>query len=283
MATDADGRFGARSEYGRLRAAVVASPIGFRPAEVINVTQARYFGSAPPRVDAMVREHQGFMDLLSSRGVRLHWADPLPCAPYQVNTRDVGVVVGDCFVRARMSRSIRAAEPDALPSSVGRLDGQRRSISDGHLEGGDILLDGSTVWVGLGERTDERGAAELQHLLGDAFRIRCLALAPGVLHLDVVLTLLPRGLALVYPPGVASGLDQVLHEREPIEVSHDEADRLGTNVLCLDERTIVVEASQLRITRTLEQKGLDVVTLPYSEIGKVGGSLRCTTLPLIRD
>jgi N-dimethylarginine dimethylaminohydrolase len=271
------------SEHGQLRAVVVASPVHFRVVDPINVTQERYFAADPPSVDALVAEHEAFVALLAGHGARVLRAAPRRDSPLQLNTRDVGVTIGRRYVEGRLRRPIRAREPDAVRPLLDGLAGERAAIARGYLEGGDVLVDGPDVLVGIGERTDAAGAAELAAILGQERTIRTLRLAPRILHLDVVLNLLPGGLALVYPPGLADGVPAWLRARyEPIVVTDEEQERLATNVLSLDERTVVADERNERVASILANRGLDVRTLPFAETTKIGGSFRCGTLPLVR-
>lgn len=270
------------SEHAPLRAVVMASPRHFRVADPINATQERYFATAPPPVDAIVAEQRAFVDVLERHGARVLWAMPLPECPLQLNTRDVGVVVGSRYVQGRLRRSIRAREPGAIGGLLAGFEGERAAIIDGYLEGGDVLVDGQDVIVGVGERTDRAGAAELQAILGDGYAVRVVQLAPRVLHLDVALNLLPGNLALLYPGGLVDVSDHLRRSYDLIEVTADEQDRLATNVLSLDARTVVADERNERVASILAKRGLDVRVLPFAETTKIGGSFRCSTLPLVR-
>ena len=276
-------QLGVESEYGRLRAVVMATPRHFRVVDPINVTQERYFASAPPVVDALVAEQRSFVDLLERHGARVVFATPLPECPLQLNTRDVGVVVGDRYVEGRMRRPVRAREPEAVRGLLAGFAGERTLITNGYLEGGDVLIDGRDVFVGVGERTDAAGAAELQTILGDRYAVHVLRLALRILHLDVVLNLLPGNLALIYPDGLIEVPERLRQEYELIEVTADEQDRLATNVISLDARTVVADERNERVAAILANRGLDVRVLPFAETTKIGGSFRCGTLPLVRD
>ena len=271
------------SEYGPLRAVVMASARHFRVVDPINVTQERYFATAPPPLDALVAEQRAFAELLEGHGARVLWATELPECPLQLNTRDVGVVIGSRYVEGRMKRPVRAREPEAVRGLLDGFAGERAAITGGHLEGGDVLVAGREVFVGIGERTDAAGAAELQAILGDEYAVHVLRLAPRILHLDVVLNLLPGNLALIYPDGLLDVPDRLRRAYDLIDVTADEQDRLATNVLSLDERTIVADERHERVASILARRDLDVRVLPFAETTKIGGSFRCSTLPLVRD
>ena len=58
----------------------------------------------------------------------------------------------------------------------------------------------------------------------------------------------------------------------------------NTNIFSISPKVVVVEEHFHRLKNHLEQAwGLTVETVPYREISKMGGLLRCSTLPLRRD
>ena len=55
------------------------------------------------------------------------------------------------------------------------------------------------------------------------------------------------------------------------------------NIFSIAEDIVVVEEHFTRLKAWLEEQGITVETVPYREISKMGGLLRCSTLPLVRD
>jgi N-dimethylarginine dimethylaminohydrolase len=272
-----------RSETGALRSVVVASPRHFEPGAAINVTQARYFATNPPSASKMVAEHEALVRALTARGIDVRWARELPCCPFQVNTRDVGVVVGDHYIPCRMRREQRAPEPGAVLNAIPELREKSWTLPSGFLEGGDVVLDWPDALVGVGERTDLAGCRALAELLGAEWHVHPIRLVPEILHLDVVLTLLPGGGALAYLPGILELPNWVREQYDIIEVTADEQAMLATNVLCIDGLTVVADRRHARVIRQLESRGLNVIALDVEHTTRLGGSFRCATLPLIRD
>ena len=70
---------------------------------------------------------------------------------------------------------------------------------------------------------------------------------------------------------------------ELVSLTDKEQTNAGANVLPIDSDTIVSIAENASVNVQLARLGFDVITLPYSEIIKTGGSVRCDTLPIERD
>ena len=59
---------------------------------------------------------------------------------------------------------------------------------------------------------------------------------------------------------------------------------MNSNIFSISEEVVVIEENFVRLGEHLRNKwGMTVETVPYREISKMGGLLRCSTLPLRRD
>jgi N-dimethylarginine dimethylaminohydrolase len=59
---------------------------------------------------------------------------------------------------------------------------------------------------------------------------------------------------------------------------------MNCNVFSISPEVVVSEQKFVRLNDHLEQEwGLIVEKIPYYEISKMGGLLRCSTLPLLRE
>jgi len=58
---------------------------------------------------------------------------------------------------------------------------------------------------------------------------------------------------------------------------------MNSNVFSIDEKVVVSERNFTRLNNWLHDNGFSVEEIPYAEIAKQEGLLRCSTLPLIRD
>ena len=58
---------------------------------------------------------------------------------------------------------------------------------------------------------------------------------------------------------------------------------MGTNVLTIRPRRVVMVAENDKTRKALEKAGVDVIEVLMRELQKGGGGPRCWTLPLLRD
>jgi N-dimethylarginine dimethylaminohydrolase len=73
------------------------------------------------------------------------------------------------------------------------------------------------------------------------------------------------------------GLENLFH------ITRDEMYDMNSNVFSIDENVVVSEKNFTRLNNWLRNNGFIVEEIPYAEIAKQEGLLRCSTLPLIRD
>ena len=100
------------------------------------------------------------------------------------------------------------------------------------------------------------------------------------MHLDCSFLPVGDGHALIYPDGMRDIPAALRETYDLIEVTRDEQQRLGTNVLSLAPDCVISRQDSTRINAEMRSRGIEVVELPYSEPPKTGGSFRCCTLPL---
>jgi N-dimethylarginine dimethylaminohydrolase len=273
------------SEFGRLEVVVMATPRHFHVIPPVNETQRRFFATDPPDAAELVREQEAFVAALRQHGVEVVWAAELEDCPLQLNTRDIAAVVGEACLLGHMRYDVRARELEAVLPILDRFDGDRLGPTAGSFEGGDVVVDGRTVYVGLGQRTDPRAVDELREPLeARGFAVEPVPLRSDALHLDVVLNLVAPGIGLVYAPALPHGIPPRLTERyDFVEVSEDEQQRLGANVFAIEPGVVVTDTRNPRVNEELVRRGIETIELPFTETTKIGGSFRCMTLPLVRQ
>lgn len=162
----------------------------------------------------------------------------------------------------------------------------------GTAEGGDMVwLDGKTLLVGRGYRTNAAGIEQLRALLGPkGVEIISAPLPHGggpdcCLHLMSLLSLLDERTLLVDRPWLAVETVQLLRERglRFVEIDEAERDTLACNVLALGQGRLLAIAENPRTNQRLRAAGFEVLTFAASEIGiNGGGGPTCLTRPILR-
>jgi len=280
------------SETAPLRSVIVGYPDNFLDVEpeIINETQRKFYdGPDAPTKEAVTAQLNGFITELEAHGVEVHQPRALPYIPDQMMTRDIGVVIGDTLVVTTMAAASRKHEWRGYAYLFEHFLPETKVLfgpEDLVIEGGDVIVDKGKVFVGIGQRTTLAGAAWLMQLVPEfeivPINLRGLRDGEDVLHLDCSFLPVGEHSALIYPDGMREVPATVRETYDLIEVTRDEQQRLGTNVLSIDPTTVISQPTSGRINDEMRARGIDVIEVSYSEPPKTGGSFRCCTLPLHR-
>jgi len=109
----------------------------------------------------------------------------------------------------------------------------------------------------------------------------------NALHLDCCFQPIGKNKAILHRNGflVAEEYEWLVNyfgKENIFEITKDEMYQMCSNVFSISPEVIVSERSFTRLNTWLRAQGFTVEEVPYAEIGKQEGLLRCSTLPLIR-
>ncbi len=315
-------RFGAHHEWGKLREVVIGiSPaedfvVFYEESQRWLVPPGDAFsrqhaGRRLIDIDAewakrIERQVDALAELVAREGVTVHRPERLKGAERtflapngegaQLFARDGMIVIGRHVIDASLRLKCRQRERFGLRPIIQKAVqthgacwssvplGSPGCVDGPFLEGGDTLLNGHEIYVGMsGCASDMAGIDWLQALLGDAYRVIPVALRSNVLHLDCALGLIKPGLLVWCPEKLIDGLPTSLRTWDAIAVSREEANKLATNGLILEEGRMIVDADNQRVIEELRKRKVEVIPLPFDGPISTGGGLRCAHHPLLRE
>ncbi|MFC4557272.1 dimethylarginine dimethylaminohydrolase family protein [Virgibacillus kekensis] len=269
------------SEYSSLKKVLVVKPSFMRITKVINETQKHYMEDNI-NIPLALEQHGEFVRMLRSHGIQVLQLPEKRDLHEQVFTRDIGFTIHDRLFVSSMSEQVRRSETEVLKTWLEESFIPYEEVSDS-IEGGDVVIDGSTIWVGNSGRTSKQAIKNLQHQLPSCDVVP-LALKEDILHLDCVFNILDKDTALVYPPAFTQqGLRKIKSNFEIVPVTKKEQFYMGPNVLSIGQRKVISLRQNKRLNKLLEEKGFHIIPVDFSEIIKSGGSFRCCSLPLVRE
>jgi N-dimethylarginine dimethylaminohydrolase len=224
----------------------------------------------------------------------------------QVFARDVAIVIDDKIINSNIIPD-REDEKEAYEVVYDQIAYNKiyNLPEKAHVEGGDVVLMNDNIFVGLytgadysnlkTARTNRYAFDFLCEIFPDKNFI-ALELCKhdtdprkGILHLDCAFMPVGRGKAIIYPGGFSRNADyQMLVEMfgpdNIFEINADEMCMMNSNIFSISPDVVVSEEHFVRLNNHLENVwGMKVEKIPYHEISKMGGLLRCSTLPLIRE
>ncbi|MFC4711591.1 dimethylarginine dimethylaminohydrolase family protein [Planococcus dechangensis] len=284
MSTDAQQLPAAhcRSEYDALRHVLLCPPRFMKITDVINDVQKRYKEENIDVTEAL-RQHTVFVDALTAAGVNTTFLEAAEQYPEQVFTRDIGFTIGDTVFISEMAESVRQGEEKVLQNWLTDHRIQFQHVPGHRIEGGDVIVDRDTVYIGISSRTSQEAIHELQRHVPD-YQVMPIHLKEKYLHLDCVFNVLSPTEALIFPEALEDETIAMLEKRYTlIHVDADEQFKLGTNVLSIGNRRLFSQPQNKKVNAQLRDHGFAVIEVDFSEIIKSGGAFRCCTMPVVRD
>lgn len=270
-----------QSEYGTLQIVILCEPKYMEIKEVINDVQKQYVNDNIDRSLA-ISQHQQFEKTLRNAGVEVIKLQPSKDHPEQVFTRDIGFTLGNHLFISEMANPIRQGEEKVLAQWMNEHDISYKKLATHSIEGGDVIVDGNRVFIGISHRTCKDAIKALQKELPD-FEILPIPFNPKYLHLDCVFNILSSKDALIYPDALDPKIVELLSSMyNLIEVSESEQFSMGTNVLSIGNNRVLSLPINHEVNKQMRQHGYEVLEVDFSEIIKSGGSFRCCSMPIER-
>lgn len=273
---------GCRSEYDTLQRVIVCEPKYMEIQEVINDVQEQYVDENINK-EVAIKQHNEFIKKLEEHDVEVIRLPASEQFPEQVFTRDIGFTLGDDIFIAEMASEIREGEEDTLKQWLNSSNTLYQKLRANKIEGGDVIIDGDTVFVGISSRTSIEAVHELATKLPD-HEIIPVPFNEKYLHLDCVFNILSSKVGLVFNKALDAQTIEMLSEKyNLIEVSEEEQFTMGTNVLSIGNKKVFSLPQNTEVNEQMRAHGFNVIEVEFSEIIKSGGSFRCCSMPVERE
>ena len=174
-------------------------------ASAVDGLRARDHGA--PDIDQMRDDHADYCAALSSTGASVITLPELTAFPDAQFVEDTALCLPEGVVFMSPGATSRVGEVAVMDADIGHLFPEIHHISPPALiEGGDILVTGTEILVGMSGRTNAAGVAALSEIVGKwGYQVRALETPPGVLHFKTDCSLLDVGVILSTERLAASG------------------------------------------------------------------------------
>ncbi|MEL0652976.1 arginine deiminase family protein [Algibacter sp. TI.3.09] len=260
-------------------------------------------GTYPKEAD-MIAEMDAVLAVFKKYDVKVYRPEVIENCN-QIFSRDIAFVIEDKIIRANILPD-REEEVEAIQYICDQIDISNRIIlpEDCHVEGGDVMPWNDYIFIGTysGEdypdlitaRTNMDAVIAIQELFPEktvkSFELRKsnTNAKENALHLDCCFQPIGKGKAIIHKNGFLvekeyQWLVDFFGKDNVFEITKDEMYQMNSNVFSISEDVIISEKNFTRLNTWLRSEGFTVEEVPYAEISKQEGLLRCTTMPLIRD
>ena len=298
-----------QNETSRLRAVILGTAESngptptveqaYDPKSIEHIKAGTY-----PKEEDMIEEMEAVAEVLKKYDVTVYRPEVLENYN-QIFARDISFVIEDKIIIANILPD-RKREVEATEHVWINVPKENRIIlpDECHVEGGDVMPWNDYIFIGTysGEdypdyitaRTNTAAVKAIQelfpHKIVKSFELRKSNTDPreNALHLDCCFQPIGKDKAIIHKNGflVESEYEWLVNyfgKENVFEITKDEMYQMFSNVFSISEDVIISERTFTRLNNWLRDQGFTVEEVPYTEIAKQEGLLRCSTMPLIRD
>ncbi|ARV09158.1 amidinotransferase [Winogradskyella sp. PC-19] len=257
-----------------------------------------------PKEEDMIAEMEAVAAVLEKYDVTVYRPEVLEDYN-QIFARDISFVIEDKIIIANILPD-RKREVEATEYVWSTVEKKNRIIlpDECHIEGGDVMPWNDYIFIGtysgddypdyITARTNVQAVKALQDLFPHkkvkAFELRKSNTDPkeNALHLDCCFQPIGKDKAIIHKNGFLveeeyQWLVDYFGKDNVFEITKDEMYDMNSNIFSISEDVIISEQNFTRLNTWLREQGFTVEEVPYAEIAKQEGLLRCSTMPLIRD
>ena len=297
------------NETNRLKAVILGTAISNGPTPTLEQAydpkSAEHIkaGTYPIEAD-MVTEMDTFEQVFKKYDVKVFRPQVIPNCN-QIFTRDIGFVIEDKFIKANILPD-REDEYQAIEYIISQIPKEKVIIppAEVHIEGGDVMPWNDHIFIGtykaddykeqITARTNMKGVEFIKSLFPNKiikeFDLVKSKTEPrdNALHLDCCFQPVGKDKGIIYKGGFRNEEDyqylvNLFGKQNLFHIDREEMYEMFSNVFSIAPNVVVSERNFKRLNNWLRENGFVVEEIPYAEISKQEGLLRCSTLPLIRE
>lgn len=237
-----------------------------------NECEITHIDRTPINLDVARAQHHGYVQALKNLGCAVLELPAEPNLPDSVFVEDTAIILPEVALLTRPGADSRKPEVDSILWALTPYRKLVRITAPGTVDGGDVLVLGKNIFVGLSTRSDQAAVDQMNQLLGPyGYQVTGVELH-DCLHLKSAVTRVDDSTLLI--------------NRRWVDVEHFEGFRLididpsepyAAN--CLPVNGAIIYPTSFPETRKkLEDKGYTVKAVSVDELAKAEGAVTCCSL-----
>ena len=225
-----------------------------------------------PDYETMMAQHTAYTLTLRELGLTVEVLEAQEAYPDAHFVEDTAVVFPEAAVITNPGADARKGEEVTIEEALASHRAIERITAPGTVDGGDILMVGRHFFIGVSERTNEAGAAQLGAIVEKyGYTWAPVPVAAG-LHFKSSVNYVGKNSLLI---------TEIFKDRRELDgytlIILDTDEEYAGNTLLINE-TLIMPQGYPKTRAKLEPLGLAIVELKTSETQKMDGGLTCLSL-----
>ncbi|MBE0683539.1 MAG: dimethylargininase [Anaerolineales bacterium] len=219
-------------------------------------------------------QHDEYVQTLAKIGCQVIKLPEERDLPDSVFVEDTAFILPEAAVITRPGADSRKPETESIIRALSPHRPLVHVTAPATLDGGDVLVLGKNIYVGMSTRSTPEAVTQLQNLLDNyGYQVAGVELT-DCLHLKTAVTRVDDTTLLINKKWV-----DPLHFKGFDLVEIDELEPFGAN--CLPVKDVIIYPTAFPKTqRKLEQKGFKIINVNVEELAKAEGAVTCCSLIL---
>ena len=214
-------------------------------------------------------QHKNYCKALENCGLSVIVLEPDTKFPDSCFVEDTAIITKELAIITNLSSSSRQGEVNTISALLSEKM-KTISITEGYLDGGDVMRNHNHFYIGISKRTDRKGASQLSRILMNEGLTSSIILVKDVLHLKTGITHLNNNNFIA-----TQKFSQAIKNANIIITNEDE--EYAANCLLINGN-LLMPAGYPILKSKLSKLKYQLIEIEMSEFQKMDGGLTCLSL-----
>ena len=239
-----------------------------------NECEVTHIERTPIDLDVARAQHEEYVNALASLGCQVIELPEEPDLPDSVFVEDTAFILPEAAVITRPGADSRKPETESIIRALSPHRPLVRVTEPGTVDGGDVLVLGKNIYIGISTRSNDSAVRQLQELLAKYGYTVTAVEMHDCLHLKTALTKVDDKTLLINPNWVDTS-----HFKGFDWIEVDPSEPFAANCLPVGDG-IIFPIAFPKTKQKLEQKGYKIQAVNVAELAKAEGAVTCCSLVL---
>ncbi len=225
-----------------------------------------------PGYEQVLKQHRAYVEALKTIGLKVIELDPLPDYPDAHFVEDTAVVTPEVAIITNPGAPSRQGEEKSIADVLKQHFPIETIQAPGTLDGGDVLMIGNHLLIGISERTNLQGAEQMGQILEKHGKTFTTVPVGAGLHFKSSVNRVAPNILLVTPDfadhKALGGYDRIVADTE---------EAYAANTLWINDHLLTPKGFP-NTKAKLEALGLPIIEQDVSEMQKMDGGLTCLSI-----